>query len=257
MVVRIIFAGLIRGGPENWATLKNQVDAYNAEIYVGSQDIESWREFFREMGKEADFETHTCTTYTLTDTNMNTSTHRCTPNNIQQWSNLHLTYKYFESQFADDDIIIKLRNDYIVHGILPLNNISDNTIYVPAKEWHACERFNKDIMTNDQIIIGRNNTMKLYFYLPYRYMYSQEAFNPKNTHYKVCDGVIKYPEGCDGTIEHTHHLGCDGSVEHPYHISCGIERTLRDHIRREGLELETLEIDYACVMWPKPEGHIF
>jgi len=240
MVVRILFSGLMRGNADNWCTLKTQIDEYNAEIYVGSQSIEEWRPFFKYLNKEHLFETNTCTTKILDDTNISQSTHHITKNTIIQWSNLYLTYKHFEDRFADSDIVIKLRNDWYIDGIIPLDNIENSIIYVPSTETHAPSGFDENIMMNDQIVLGRNNAMKIYYNYPYKFSYSDEARTIPNPHPKTSHGTNSV---------------CNGSVVHPFHTSCGIEIVLRNYIRNEGLGLRKFELKYRRILWEKPEDY--
>lgn len=233
MKVRILFAGLARGTWENWETLKRTIDKYDAEIYAGSQEIELWRPFFKELGKENLFETNTCQTHTLTDTVINESTHHVKKQTILQWSNLYLTYKHFEDRFEEDDIIIKLRNDWYLEETLPLDSIEFGNLYVPARETHSQFDFDPNILMNDQIVLGRKGAMKVYFEYPYRFRYPKESYEIPSPHHGVCNGL----------------------VSHPMHTSCGIEILLREYIRKENIGLKTFRLNYRRIEWAKPPGY--
>ena len=202
-MIRIILAGQWRGNQNSWGSLKSFCDKHNAEIYTGFPINEAWNLPFRY---------NSVRTNLLTDTIFNTSTHPHKERYIHQWSALWGAYNFFNNkfEFADDDIVVKLRND-LVYEPFDLSPI-ENTIHVPSKEFHALP-FPTDLLCNDQIIYGYNSAMKKYFNLPYEFKY--EDRNPI--------AIQRYGE------------------------MLGIEETLRNYLYQQNIDLQTFELNYNKV----------
>lgn len=155
----IILAGELRGDQNKWDTLEKFRHKYNASVFIGSYDVENYKTFPipHQITK----------TYCIHDT-----FHNCTHPHVEkykhQYSNLFLTWEYFKDNIDENEIIVKLRNDFILYDDLDLdfNTLNDNTIYVPEKEHHEPKPFNTDIVCNDQIVLGTKQSMDIYFQFP-------------------------------------------------------------------------------------------
>jgi hypothetical protein len=206
-VTRIILAGKFRGTVKSWESLKNFAEYHNAQIYIGYPETEHWN---------LPFFTHSVITKNLNDTIFENSVHPHSHNYIQQWSALYETYRYFSNKFtfADNDIVVKLRNDlfYAPFELSPL----PNTIHTPSKEFHQHEKFPPTLLCNDQILYGYNSVMKKYFNLPYEFKYGVR--NP--------EAISKYGD------------------------QLGIEETLRNYLYQQNLNLETFELNYKKLPSP-------
>ncbi len=159
-MIRVILGGLWRGTPESWNSLKVFCAHHNAEVYTSFPESEHWGLPFRF---------NSTNTTILEGTVFEQTTHPHKQRYIEQWSSLWNAYNFFNDKFgfADDDIIVKLRND-LVYEPFELE-AKPNTIHVPDKGWHEPIPFNSEILCNDQILYGYNNVMKTYFNLPYEY----------------------------------------------------------------------------------------
>ena len=189
----------------SWESLKKFKNYHNADVYVGSLTSDNWN---------LPFEFNFTTFSLLDDTIFNESVHPFKDNYIIQWSALHQTYKYFSEkyEFKDDDIVIKLRNDFVFE---PFElNPKENTIKVPSIEWHAHHKFNPDLICNDQILYGYNNVMKKYFNLLYEYIWGERR---------------------NGMREHMGKL-------------IGIEEMIRTYFYQQNINLETFELKYSKIV---------
>ena len=207
-MVRIILAGKFRGTVKSWESLKKFADYHNAKIYIGFPETEQWN---------LPFFTHGVRTKKLNDTIFENSVHPHRDRYIQQWSALYETYSYFANKFnfADNDIIVKLRNDlfYAPFVLSPL----PNTIHTPSKEFHQFDKFPPTLLCNDQILYGYNSVMKKYFNLPYEFKYGER--NP--------EAISKYGE------------------------QLGIEETLRNYLYQKNINLKTFELNYKKLPCPR------
>jgi len=155
----IILAGELRGNQDNWETLDAFKYNNNASLFVGSYSIKEWEAFPIP---------HQITqTYYIPDIFSN-CLHQDVERYKHQYSNLFLTWEYFKNKIDENEIIVKLRNDFTLYEDLELdfNLLKNNTIYVPEKEFHELIPFNTNISCNDQIVVGTKKSMDIYFQFP-------------------------------------------------------------------------------------------
>jgi len=203
-MIRIILGGEWRGNQDSWNCLKEFMQYHSADVYVATPNLKEWRLPFSFYSVNANL---------LEDTIFNQSTHPHKERYIGQWSSLHIAYKYFNNmyKFADDDIVVKLRND-LVYKPFELE-AEKGTIYTPKKEYHSPIPFPSDLLCNDQIIYGYNSVMRKYFNLPYDYVYTDR--NPI-------------------------------AIKH-YGDVLGIEETLRNYLYQQDIKLKTFNLNYTKV----------
>ena len=203
-MVRVILGGEWRGTTESWNSLKVFCEHHNGEVYVSYPQSEQW---------DLPFRFNFTINGILKGTTFEQTTHPHKERYIQQWSSLYKAYNFFNDKFgfADDDIIVKLRND-LVYEPFQLEP-KDNTICVPEKEWHSPIPFNSAILCNDQILYGYNNVMKTYFNLPYQYKWG----------WRHEEAELRY-----------------GS-------EIGIEEMIRTHLYQNNISLETFKLNYNKV----------
>jgi hypothetical protein len=160
-MIRAILAGQERGNKESQYWLDRFIRFIDARVYVGS--TKEWKGF--EL--KHDF---IQTDEVLNNTIFEQSEHDHKDRYIKQWSALYQTYNTIKDTFDNDDIIIKIRNDLHIFTVaLEMPEVKEGEIWVPEKEFHMNEPFNKDIVCNDQIVMGTKSAMDIYFNLPYEY----------------------------------------------------------------------------------------
>jgi hypothetical protein len=157
--VVIILAGELRGNQDNWETLEAFRYNNNASLFIGSYTPNEWEVF--------PLHNQIIQTYYLSDL-----FHNCLHQDVErykhQYSSLFLTWEYFKNVIDENEIIVKLRNDFTLYGDLELdfNILEDNTIYVPEIEFHESNPFDTNTVCNDQIVIGTKKSMDIYFQFP-------------------------------------------------------------------------------------------
>lgn len=160
-MIRIILGGKMRGSTHNWITFNNFIKT-DYKIYVASLDPSSWQSF------SLPFEITKCNL--LENTIFNEKyRHVHRERYLHQWSCLTNSFNHFKDKFDKNDIIVKLRNDFLIEddSTLDWENIKDNCLYVPEKEFHYYKPFDTTIICNDQIVVGRFQAMEKYFSLPF------------------------------------------------------------------------------------------
>jgi hypothetical protein len=155
----IILAGELRGNQDNWETLNAFKYNNNASLFIGSYTPNDWEAF--------PLSNQIIQTYCLPDLFLNCF-HQDVERYKHQYSSLFLTWEYFKNNIDENEIIVKLRNDFTLYGDLELDftALVDNIIYTPEKEFHEPEPFDINTVCNDQIIIGTKKTMDIYFQFP-------------------------------------------------------------------------------------------
>jgi hypothetical protein len=157
--VVIILAGKLRGNQDNWETLDAFKYNNNASLFIGSYEPNEWEAF--------PIPNSITQTYYVSDT-----FHNCFHQDVEryrhQWSSLFLAWEHFKNKIDENEVIVKLRNDFMLYGDLELdfNLLEDNTIYVPEKEFHEPTPFDTNAVCNDQIVIGTKKSMDIYFQFP-------------------------------------------------------------------------------------------
>lgn len=219
-MIRIILAGQFRGNALSFNSLKLLKEHHNAIVYVGSPEIEKWK---------LPFDFKSTKTHKLEDTIFNDSLHIHKERYISQWSSLYSTYNKFKDEFLDDDIIIKLRNDFMF-DVFDVK-AEENTIYTPEKEYHCDAPFDKDFLCNDQILYGYKNTMEKYFNLPYRFNYKSPFNNGCSRSWKWCTNITR------PNITKTR-----GDIDF------GIEEMIRSYLYQQNIKLETFKLLYDKVI---------
>ena len=155
----IILAGELRGNQDNWETLEAFRYNNNASLFIGSYTPNEWEVF--------PLHNQIIQTYYLSDL-----FHNCLHQDVErykhQYSSLFLTWEYFKNVIDENEIIVKLRNDFTLYGDLELDfdTLEDNTIYVPEIEFHESNPFDTNTVCNDQIVIGTKKSMDIYFQFP-------------------------------------------------------------------------------------------
>jgi hypothetical protein len=155
----IILAGELRGNQDNWETLDAFKYNNNASLFIGSYAPSEWEAFPIP---------HQITqTHYISDIFSNCF-HQDVERYKHQYSNLFLTWEYFKNEVDENEIIVKLRNDFTLYGDLELdfNSLENDTIYVPEKEFHELTPFDTNTVCNDQIVIGIKKSMDIYFQFP-------------------------------------------------------------------------------------------
>lgn len=155
----IILAGELRGNQDNWETLEAFRYNNNASLFIGSYDPNKWGVF--------PLSNQITQTHYLSDLFFNCF-HQDVERYRHQYSNLFLTWEYFKNIIPENEIIVKLRNDFTLYSDLELNfdQLEDNTIYVPEIEFHESTPFDANVVCNDQIVIGTKKSMDIYFQFP-------------------------------------------------------------------------------------------
>lgn len=198
-MIRIVLGGEWRGDEHTHKSLKRFKEYHNAEVYVSSH--EEWHLPF-------DYHFHKGEQF-LTDTIFNQSEHIHKKRYTYQWSGIYNCWKAFNEQWADDDIVVKLRND-LVFAPFELQP-KENTFHTPAKEYHAPIPFPAHLICNDQLSYGYKKTMDTYFSLPYTF----------NWNYKrQAETVFRFG------------------------MLYGIEEMLRNHLYNNNIALETFDLIY-------------
>jgi len=157
--VVIILAGKLRGNQDNWETLDAFKYNNNASLFIGSYEPNEWEAF--------PIPNNIIQTYYISDT-----FHNCFHQDVEryrhQWSSLFLAWEHFKNKIDENEVIVKLRNDFMLYGDLELdfNSLEDNTIYVPEKEFHEPKPFDTNTVCNDQIVVGTKKSMSIYFQFP-------------------------------------------------------------------------------------------
>lgn len=161
-MIRIIVGGQFRGNHHTWNSLSNMFKNMSEPVMVYAGSLHKWTGF--------DIPHEFVQTSILSNTIFEQSNHIHKFRYIQQWSALYNTFKHFEHQFDDHDIIVKMRNDIVVSDAFT-GEVEENIIYVPEKEFHERSPFDTNVVCNDQIVMGKLNTMKTYFDLPYKFVW--------------------------------------------------------------------------------------
>jgi hypothetical protein len=157
--VVIILAGKLRGNQDNWETLDAFKYNNNASLFIGSYEPNEWEAF--------PIPNNIIQTYYISDT-----FHNCFHQDVEryrhQWSSLFLAWEHFKNKIDENEVIVKLRNDFMLYGDLELdfNSLENNTIYVPEKEFHEPKPFDTNTVCNDQIVVGTKKSMSIYFQFP-------------------------------------------------------------------------------------------
>ena len=155
----IILAGKLRGNQDNWETLDAFKYNNNASLFIGSYEPNEWEAF--------PIPNNIIQTYYISDT-----FHNCFHQDVEryrhQWSSLFLAWEHFKNKIDENEVIVKLRNDFMLYGDLELdfNSLENNTIYVPEKEFHEPKPFDTNTVCNDQIVVGTKKSMSIYFQFP-------------------------------------------------------------------------------------------
>jgi hypothetical protein len=162
----IILAGELRGNQDNWETLDAFRHNNNASLFIGSYAPNEWKVF--------PLPNQIIQTHYLSDLFYNCS-HQDVERYKHQYSNLFLTWEHFKNIIDENEIIVKLRNDFTLYGDLELDfdTLEDNTIYVPEIEFHESNPFDVNTVCNDQIVIGTKKSMDIYFQFPNKITLSQ------------------------------------------------------------------------------------
>lgn len=162
----IILAGELRGNQDNWETLDAFRHNNNASLFIGSYTPSEWEVF--------PLSNQIIQTHYLSDLFYN-CLHQDVERYKHQYSNLFLTWEHFKNIIGENEIIVKLRNDFTLYGDLELdfNTLEDNTIYVPETEFHESTPFDTNTVCNDQIVIGTKKSMDVYFQFPNKISSSQ------------------------------------------------------------------------------------
>ncbi len=155
----IILAGKLRGNQDNWETLDAFKYNNNASLFIGSYEPNEWEAF--------PIPNNIIQTYYISDTFYNCF-HQDVERYRHQWSSLFLAWEHFKNKIDKNEVIVKLRNDFMLYGDLELdfNSLEDNTIYVPEKEFHESKPFDTNTVCNDQIVVGTKKSMSIYFQFP-------------------------------------------------------------------------------------------
>jgi hypothetical protein len=202
-MVHIILAGEQRGNFKTWQNVKSFAEYHKAKIYVGSINKWDW-----------DIDSEYVETKLLQDTMLNISEHPHRENYIIQWSSLYQCYNHFKHTFADNDIVVKLRNDLVfpVFDLYP----KENTILTPSEAGHGITPsvYDSRILCNDQILYGYKNVMDLYFDLPYKI----------NLPFQRINGALQN-----------------------YGELVGIEEMLRHYLYQKNINLETFSLNYKLL----------
>jgi hypothetical protein len=162
-MIRIILGGEFRGNETSWYSLLRMFSTTrdHVMIYAGGSIV--WEKFMiPHKFVQTSIDQHSI---------FYRSTHCHKTRYISQWSALYQTYEAFKHEFADTDVVVKARNDLEIYDTVNLT-CDDNTLYVPEKEFHMNVPFDIETVCNDQIVIGRKQTMDIYFQLPKRYQWN-------------------------------------------------------------------------------------
>lgn len=161
-MIRVIIAGQFRGNQHTWNSLSNMFVNMSEPItvYAGSPNV--WVGF--------DIPHEFIQTSVIPNTIFEESQHDHKFRYIEQWSALYTTFKHFESQFSEQDTIVKMRNDIFVSNAFE-GTVEENAIYVPEKEFHESTPFDINTVCNDQIVMGKLEAMRKYFDLPYKFIW--------------------------------------------------------------------------------------
>lgn len=199
-MIRIVLGGQWRGTQKSLDSLKKFKEYHNAEVYVSSHE-EWYLPFPFHYHKGEEF---------LIDTIFNQSTHPHKERYIYQWSGLYQSWKAFNEQWDKNDIVVKLRNDFVYEPFELFPKF--NTFHTPAKEYHSPIPFPSHLICNDQLSYGYKKVMDTYFSLPYSFDWNYER---------------------------------QSEVIQRFGDMYGIEEMLRNHLYNNNIELETFNLVYG------------
>jgi hypothetical protein len=162
-MIRIILAGEFRGNESSWYSLFRMFSQSQQHVAIYAGSSSSWADFTVP---------HKFVTTTIDLESIFNQSQHCHRNRyISQWSALYQTYHAFEHEFAETDLIVKARNDLDIFDVFT-QNVEENIIYVPEKEFHESKPFDTETVCNDQILIGTKRTMDIYFKLSRQYQWN-------------------------------------------------------------------------------------